>query len=173
MNPKVLHHPGESGQVSSRTLLIIAQVVIILVAIGIFTAVLGPRRTIRCERVMPNQVECTVTKTLFGLVRLDEYAIAGVLAANLDQNCDSTGCAYAMQIYGNAGFVLVDDDYVRDLTLRQQVADRINEFLQNPDSVSITLKDQVKPGMYIGAGLAFGVLVGLLGYSIWQSRRGD
>jgi hypothetical protein len=171
MNPKVFHHPGESGQVSTHSLLIIAQIVIILIAIGIFVAVLGPSRTIYCERTTENNVDCTITKSLFGVIPLDEYAIPGVLAANLDQRCNGDNCAYALQMYGTSGFVAVDDDYVSDLALRQQVADAINEFLQNPDSRNITLQDQVKPVVYIGAGAALLVLFGLLGYSIWQGRR--
>ena len=161
--------PREAGQASS---LILAQVALILVAAGIFAAIFGPGRIIYCQRVDENNVNCTITQTFFG-IGMKTTEVVGVLAANLDQRCEGVDCAYALQMYGNNGFVQIDDDYVRDLTVRQAIADRINEFLQKSDGQEITLKDRVKPGAYIGAGVVFAALFGMLGFSLWQARRQD
>ena len=161
--------PREAGQANS---LILAQVALILVAAGIFAVIFGPGRTIYCQRVDENNVNCTITQTFFGM-GMKTTQVVGVLAANLDQKCSGIDCAYALQMYGNNGFVQIDEDYVRDLTVRQAIADRINEFLQKPDGQEITIRDQVKSGAYIGAGVVFALLFGMLGFSIWNSRRQD
>jgi hypothetical protein len=168
MHPKIVRNPGEGGMASSRSLLILAQVVIILVAIVIFIAMIGPRQTIRCERVAEDTVDCTVTRTLFDLIVLKEISIPGVLAANLDERCSGTDCAYALQMYGNNGFVQVNEDYVRDLTLRQKLADTINEFLQDSEGHAVEMKDQINPSAYIASGVIFLLLFGLLGFTLWS-----
>lgn len=171
MHPKMVRNPGENGMASSRSLLILAQVAIILIAVAIFIGVIGPRQTIRCERVAVDTVDCKVTRTLFGLITLKEISIPGVLAANLDERCVGDDCAYAMQMYGNNGFVQVNDDYVRDLTLRQKLADTVNEFLQNSEGKSIEMKDAINPVAYIAFGVIFLLLLGLLGFSLWSRSQ--
>ena len=168
---KMLRNPGESGMASSRSLLILAQIVVILIAVAIFIGILGPRQTIRCERVAEDTVDCKVTRTLFGLVTLKEINILGVQAANLDERCVSDDCAYALQMYGNDGFVQVNDDYVRDLTLRQKLADTINEFLQNSEGHAVEMKDQLNPIAYLASGVIFVLLFGLLGFTLWSQRQ--
>ena len=171
MTPKATHSPHPSRWTPSLRGMIIAQVAIILIGCGIFIGVLGPGRTIRCERTSEQIVDCTVTKTLFERIPLDEYSIAGVQAAALDRQCDGSDCVYALEIYGTNGFVMVDEDYIHDLTVRQKIADRINEFLQNPDGTAITFEDQVQPVVYIVSGAALLALLVLLGITIWQGRR--
>ena len=168
---KMLRNPGEAGMASSRSLLILAQIVVILIAAAVFIGMLGPRQTIRCERVAEDTVDCKVTRTLFDLVTLKEINILGVLAANLDERCTGSDCAYALQMYGNNGFVQVNDDYVRDLTLRQKMADTINEFLQNSEGQAVELNDQVNPTAYIASGVIFLLLLGLLGLTLWSQRK--
>lgn len=171
MHPKMVRNPGEGGMASSRNLLILALIVVILIAVAIFIGVLGPRQTIRCERVAEGTVDCTVTRTLFNLIVVKEINIPGVMAAILDERCAGDDCAYAMQMYGNNGIVQVNDDYVRDLTLRQKLADTINEFLQNSESQMVEMKDQIRPSAYITAGVIFLLLFGLLGFSLWSQRQ--
>jgi hypothetical protein len=172
MQPLILRHPRERGLASSRSLLIIFLAALIVIALGVYVAVLGPRQVIRCERVAEDTVDCTVRQSLFNLITLDEFNIPGVLAANLDQQCDGAeDCVYALQMYGNNGFVQVSRSYVRDLTLRQKLADTINEFLQNPEAQSVELKDRITSGGNIAAGLVFLALFTLLGVTIWLARR--
>ena len=171
MTPRVPRFFRSAGQTSSLRLMIIVQVVIILVACAVFIAVVGPGRTIRCERASAEIVDCTVTQALFERIPLDTYTIPNVQAAALDRQCSGDDCAYALEMYGNNGFVLVDQDYVRDLTVRQKIADRINEFLQNPDGTAITFKDQEQPLVYIISAAAFLALLFLLGVTIWQGKR--
>jgi hypothetical protein len=151
--------------ISSRGLLIIAQVVIILIALGIFIGVFGPGKTIRCQRTTADIVDCTVQKTIFGVLVYQEINIPGVLAANLDPKCNGTDCAYALQMYGTSGMVPVDDNYVRNMT--------INEFLQNKDVASVELRDSYVSGVFIGAGIVFLILLGLLGFTLFRSRVVD
>jgi len=171
MNSKSFRHTSSEGRGSSHYLILIIQFIVLIIAVGIFIGVLGPGTTIRCERTVENNVDCVVTKTLFGTIVLKEYSVPGVLAAALDENCNGSDCAYAMMLYGTSGKILVDDNYVRDMTLRQKIADTINKFLQNPDTRFVELKDQYPVGIYIAGGVVLLVLAGLLGYSIWQGRQ--
>ena len=163
--------PAKTTRTPSRRLLILLEILAILIALGAFIAIAGPTRTITCTRTSEGTVDCTIRTALFNLIPLDEFSIPGVMAAVVDQNCVNDDCAYAMQMWGTSGLVPVDKDYVRDLTLRQKVADTINEFLQNKESPSIELRDQVRSVVYWGAGLVFISLFGLLGYTLWLGRK--
>lgn len=164
--------PAKTTRTPSRRLLILLEILAILIALGTFIAIAGPTRTITCTRTSEGTVDCTIRTALFNLVPLDEFSIPGVMAAVVDQNCVSDDCAYAMQMWGTSGLVPVDKDYVRDLTLRQKVADTINEFLQNSDGRSVEMKDQVSPVAYIISGVIFLLLFVLLGFSLWGRERG-
>jgi hypothetical protein len=173
MSPIKRFNPANARQGSSRSLQWLVQLAILLIAMVIFIGVLGPRRVIRCERTPENNVDCSVRKTLFGWNFLKPLTVAGVMAATLDERCNATDCAYALQLYGTPGLVVVDDHYTREKTLLQKVADQINDFLKNEQSHSIELTDQYPAWTYIAGGVILLALAGFTVYTFFTGRPGS
>jgi hypothetical protein len=157
---------------ATRRLIIIAEIALLLIAIGIFIAYAGPHQTISCERVAEDVVDCTVTRKLFNLVKLNEISIPGTLFANLSEDCDRSGCAYALQIFGkDSGFIQLDDHYRYNYYRLETLVDLINDFMQNPRSPSIEMAYQLNTVNYVTVAVIFVFLIGLLVITLTAKER--
>lgn len=156
-----------------RRLWIIIEILVLLVTIGIFIAYAGPHQTIFCERVTEESIDCTVTRTLFKLIPLEEIHIPGSLFANLSEDCDRKGCAYALQIFGkDLGFIQLDDNSQYNYYRLEKLVDLINDFMQNPRSPSIEIAYQINTINYLTVAVIFVFLIGLLVITLTGKSRG-
>ncbi len=174
MPTKTTSHPRKISPATVRRLWIIIEIIVLLVAIGIVIAYAGPHQTIFCERVTEETIDCTVTRTLFKLIRLEEIYIPGSLFANLSEDCNRSGCAYALQIFGkDMGFVQLDDNYQYNYYRLETLVDLINDFMQNPRSPSIEMAYQVNTVNYLTVAIVFAFLIGLLVITLTWKDRGS
>jgi hypothetical protein len=172
MPSKTEKHTRRLSPRATRRLIIIAEIALLLIAIGIFIAYAGPHQTISCARVSENTVDCTVTRTLFNLVKIDEIRIPGSLFANLSEDCDRSGCAYALQIFGkDMGFIQLDDHYQYNYYRLETLVDLINDFMQNPRSPSIEMAYQLNTVNYVTVAVIFVFLIGLLVIALTSKDR--
>lgn len=173
MPTKTEKPPRKISPAVARRLIIIAEIALLLIAIGVFIAYAGPHQTIFCERVTEETIDCTVTRTLFKLVKIDEINIPGSLFANLSEDCNRKGCAYALQIFGkDMGFVQLDDHYQYNYNRLATLVDLINDFMQNPRSPSIEMAYQLNTVNYAVVAVIFLFLIGLLVITLTGKKQG-
>lgn len=172
MPSKTEKHTRRLSPATVRRLWIIIEILVLLTAIGIFIAYAGPHQTIYCERVTEDTIDCTVTRTLFNLIKIDEIRIPGSLFANLSEECDRSGCAYALQIFGkDLGFIQLDDNYQYNYYRLEKLVDLINDFMQNPRSPSIEMAYQLHTINYVVIAVVFAFLIGLLVITLMGKER--
>jgi hypothetical protein len=162
MPPKPVQTPHKISPQTARRLLIIAEIVLLLGAIALFVALAGPHQTIHCERTAENTVDCQVTRRLFKLIQYDQIALPGALFANLGEDCDQSGCTYALQVFtADQGFIEIEP-YRQYSNHHATLMDMINDFMQDVESPSIEIAYQLNTISYLIFAVAIALLIGLL-----------
>jgi len=170
MSPKTTRLSRKLSPQAIRRLIIIAEIILLLGAIGFFIVRAGPHQIIRCERTAEERVDCRVTRSLFKLIQYDQIEIPGALFANLGEECNRSGCIYALQLFGaDSGFIEIEP-YMQYSKHQATLVDLINDFMQDLESPSIEIAYQLHTINYSTNIVILLFLVGLLVITILWYR---
>ncbi len=155
---------------AARRLLIIAEIVLLLGAIALFIALAGPYQTIRCERTAQQVIDCRVTRTLFKWIEYDTIELPAALFASLGEDCEPSGCRYALQVFtAEQGFIEIER-YRQYNNHHSTLVDLINDFMQDEESPSIEIAYQLNTLNYLIFAVAIAILLGMIAITIWGKR---
>jgi hypothetical protein len=119
----------------------------------IFLLFMAQRTDLDCRRVEPNLMNCQVKTSLLGLTPIGTQDISGLIDAEVAENCDSDGCTYRVELHTTRGKMPLTSYYSSGEESKRALADKINRFVQEGSTESISLR------VYAGEG--FG-LIGLI-----------
>lgn len=155
---------------AARRLLIIAEIILLLGAIALFIALAGPHQTIRCERTDQQVIDCRVTRTLFKWIEYDTIELPAALFASLGEDCEPSGCVYALQVFtADQGFIEIEP-YRQYNNHHATLVDLINDFMQDEESPSIEIAYQLNTLNYLIFAVAIALLLGLIAITLWGKR---
>ncbi|PZO55443.1 MAG: hypothetical protein DCF15_10515 [Phormidesmis priestleyi] len=147
-----------SKRSTSRTALPIAA---FLFLIGlIFLLCFGPR-TLTCAKNSSSQIDCSLSRSLaFGLIQTQDIPLVNLTQAKVDERTktmigsnDPADVADPSKPAGHEetsvyGVMLVGeqtilfDGYDYDYGQQQEIADKVNNFVKNPDTLSLVYRSQ-------------------------------
>jgi hypothetical protein len=100
----------------------------------------GQQTTLNCLWLEPMQIECNMKKNWLGLVPLSEETIRGLEGAMVGKSCDEDGCTYRVELNTADGVVPLTAFYSSGYKSKQEMADRIAAFVQEPTQDPLLVK---------------------------------
>ena len=171
MPDKTSHRSLKISPKAIRRLIIIVEIIALLGAIAVFIATAAPHQTIRCERDAEGVVACRVTRTFFKLIEYDTLEIPGALFANLGEDCAPSGCTYALQLFSaDQGFIEIEP-YRQYDKFQATLMDIFNDFMQDEEAPSVEMAYRLNPVNYLTSAVIVGLLIALLGVTLWGQRQ--
>lgn len=107
-----------------------------------------------CEHIEPEQVECTISRTIYSIIPVGSVTANRVSQAWVDRNCDED-CTYRVVLTSADGDVPVTDMYSSGYEDKRQLADEINAYLAAEDSNPVEFKSSIMSSMGIFILLPF------------------
>jgi hypothetical protein len=105
--------------------------------------IFGQQTVLTCTRPEPAQIECGMQKSWLGLVPLGKESLQNLEGARVDESCDEDGCTYRVELDTRGGFVPLTAYYSSGVKSKQEAADQINAFVQDPGEDSLEVKGSV------------------------------
>ena len=103
-----------------------------LLILGLFFLfIFGRGFTLNCERIESNQVACAHEQNWIGLINTGRQPIEGLWRARVGQVCDTEGCSMFPELDAANGPIRLESGS-SDLAPNQDIADKINAFLDDP-----------------------------------------
>ena len=126
-------------------------------------AIAGPEQmmTFTCDRLTPNQGSCQLVHS--SLLFSNEIAIPleNLQQATIEANLSSANQSYRIALVTESGQIPLMNDSSSNLEEQQLRVNKVNEFLQNPERQSLSIKEDNRLFSYIFGGIFIGTaLVG-------------
>ncbi len=96
---------------------------------------------------------CEIEKKLLDRVTTSHRTVSGVIAAQVDENCDNDGCSYRVELLTNNGGSEPFDDVFTDRGPMVDLANRINARIKQNDGLTFSF----------GQGMQWWVIILLVG----------
>ena len=140
----------------------------------VFSFYTGNRIHIQCDRISSGRVDCQIQTRWYGLLPLNELQVQAVDSAFLDEHCEDNDCAYRVVLVTHNAEIPLTAFYSAQKGPKLAAAERIQSFLDNPETVSFALDlgtvaevgiANALPPILLGLGLGFAY------FSLRSTRR--
>jgi len=133
-----------------------------------FLFITGHGFALSCERVEPNQLDCTHEKTWMGLIVTGKQPVESLWRARVGQVCNSEGCSTFPELDAANGPIRLESGS-SDLAPNQDIVDEINAFLDEPALRDLEVVVDFRPTSLIIPIIL--ILAGFVFFSAWIFNR--
>jgi hypothetical protein len=123
---------------------------LVLTLFGVlFMLGMGQVKTLTCNRLEPSQIECLMQARLLGIISLKRTPVEGLQGAKIEMETrysqDSDGRSrnetfYTVYLLTKAGQIEFDASGNNTVGSREQTAQQINDFINNPSDKSLQVQ---------------------------------
>jgi hypothetical protein len=132
----------EPDNAQRRLMVFIIQIVCLAVAILVYLYFTAQSWTVVCTKDDAGMINCSVRKTVLGILTLQETTVTGMAAAATKEQCEGTSCKYRLELYDNQGDAHpVEEQYTQGDIVKDKVAKLLNDFVIQPDKQEIKLRE--------------------------------
>ena len=145
---------------------------------GVFMFIFANSVVMRCNKQQNGAFNCVVEKKLFDQLVTSRRVVKDVVSATVNQDCDSDGCSYRVELVDLNGIREPFDDVYTDSGPMKVLAEKINTSIKQGDGPSFSVKSDLQwwlvimlGGMsLVGLGVE-AVMVFQAAYNWWMKRQ--
>jgi hypothetical protein len=127
---------------------------------GGFFLLAAHRTDLSCQRMPPNQTNCTIQASWLGFFPQTPRLAADVQTAEMAENCDSDGCTYRIELVTTQGRVPLTNVYSSGYEGQARFATTLNGYLAADSPESFELRTDFGMGWMVIVPVIF-TLIGL------------
>lgn len=135
----------------------------------LFLLIAAHRTEVTCSRVEPQLVNCRIQSSWLGWFPQTPRTAADVQQALVDENCDSDGCTYRVELLTGSGIEPLTNAYSSGFDGKQQTANQVNNYLAGGSNEPLQFTSDLGMGWFVLVPILF-VLIGLASLAAAAAR---
>lgn len=122
----------------------IVQIALLVLAVGAYLYFAAQYYAVDCSKNEIETITCTLRTTILGAVTVQKDTLNDVAAAAVKDDCAGGLCAYRIEMKDYDGLLhTTTAHYPADPLVKQKLAGVIDNFINDPQSKEITLRETI------------------------------